>query len=58
MHYFRPKLTVLATRVNLAEKRCVVDPDQAGGTVRVCNVLVGRDIIECMRNLIMRRSSV
>ena len=58
MHYFRPKLTVLAARVNLTEKRCVVHPYQTGQTVRTCNFLVGGNIIECMRNLIMRRSSV
>ena len=58
MYYLRPKLTVLAARMYFSKKRCVINPYQAGETVRTCDILVRGNTVKFVRDLIMSWGSI
>lgn len=58
MYYLCPKLTVFAAKMYFAKRRCVIHPCQAGGNVRTSDILVRRNTVKCVRDLIMSWGSV
>ena len=58
MYYLCPKLTVFVARMYFAKRRCVIHPCQAGGNVRTSDILVRRNTVKCVRDLIMSWGSV